>query len=207
MGLKEKLFKVLNKAKDELTDEDKAQIKTLLESAGTEYTEDSEKTAKQNTAEETEAEDEEAEGKIDETELSETAVSEAETGPDEESTSVTKKPPDTQATDEVSKVDASIPSMEKGAMQIGEDSGETDVSEQSAQEQSAPLQDEEGEELPVDYQQIIEALIAKNMALEAENTKLKAKTEGAFGLSSKPGEFAKVNPLYDNDISDIHFKK
>lgn len=68
--------------------------------------------------------------------------------------------------------------------------------------QEAPLADEQGEEMPVDYQQIIDGLNAKNMALEAENKQLKAKVEGAFGLTGKPSGFAKVNPLYD-DAGDV----
>ena len=67
--------------------------------------------------------------------------------------------------------------------------------------------DEQGEPVPVDYQDIIDGLNAKILALEAENMALRAKTEGAFGLASKSGDIVKVNPLYDNDTSDIHFQK
>ena len=69
-------------------------------------------------------------------------------------------------------------------------------------EQAPPVPDDTGAEMPVDYQQIIDGLNAKNLALEAENKQLKAKVEGAFGLSGKPGAFVPVNPLY-NDTSDI----
>lgn len=82
------------------------------------------------------------------------------------------------------------------------------VEEQTAEPQEPPiepvplLEDEQGEEMPLDYQQIIDGLNAKNMALEAENKQLKAKVEGAFGLTGKPSGFAKANPLYD-DATDI----
>ena len=68
--------------------------------------------------------------------------------------------------------------------------------------QAPPIQDEQGADLPVDYQQIIDGLNAKTLALEAENKQLKAKVEGAFGLTGKPGAFAAVNPLY-SETSDI----
>lgn len=63
-------------------------------------------------------------------------------------------------------------------------------------------------EPPADYQEIIDGLNAKNMALEAEIKQLKAKVEGAFGLTGKPAGFGKVNPLFDDDLSDIpHMRK
>lgn len=69
-------------------------------------------------------------------------------------------------------------------------------------DESPNLDGEDGEELPIDYAEIIEGLNAKNLALEAENKKLRAKVEGAFGLTGKPSGVAKVNPLYD-EASDI----
>jgi hypothetical protein len=71
-----------------------------------------------------------------------------------------------------------------------------------AQEATA-IPDAETNKMPADFEQIIEGLNAKILALQAENKKLKAKTEGAFGLTSKPGEYTKVNPLYGDDSSDI----
>lgn len=73
---------------------------------------------------------------------------------------------------------------------------------EEVQEQEQPLQDEEGGEMPIDYSQIIDGLNAKIMALEAENKQLKAKVEGAFGLTGKPAGFTAVNRLY-GDTSDI----
>lgn len=73
---------------------------------------------------------------------------------------------------------------------------------EEVQEQEQPLQDEEGGEMPIDYSQIIDGLNAKIMALEAENKQLKAKVEGAFGLTGKPAGFTAVNKLY-GDTSDI----
>mgnify|MGYP000933571979 CR=1 FL=1 len=66
--------------------------------------------------------------------------------------------------------------------------------------------DETGEELPVDFEQIIEAQQAKITALQAENSKLKTKVEGAFGYSAKPAGSVKVNKLYD-DALDLSFHK
>ena len=76
-------------------------------------------------------------------------------------------------------------------------------------EQEAPFANitaDDGKELPIDYDQVIDGLKAKNMALEAENTRLKAKLEGAFGFSAKASAPAKVNRLYD-DCSDIQIHK
>ena len=66
--------------------------------------------------------------------------------------------------------------------------------------------DTDGNAMPVDYEAIIEGLNAKNLALEAENKRLKAMTEGAFGFSAKPQAPVKVNRLYD-DCADIKFRK
>ena len=76
-------------------------------------------------------------------------------------------------------------------------------------EQEAPtasIVDDKGETLPVDYEQVIDGLKAKNAALEAENTRLRAKVEGAFGFTAKASAPAKVNRLYD-DCSDIQIHK
>jgi len=91
-----------------------------------------------------------------------------------------------------------IPDMAKSAP---EETQEPTVPPQE-EVQPPPLQDAEGGDMPIDYQQIIDGLNAKNLALETENKQLKAKIEGAFGLTSKPGAFAQVNPLY-GDTTDI----
>lgn len=74
-------------------------------------------------------------------------------------------------------------------------------------EEVSHVTDDNGEELPVDYKEIIDGLNAKILALEAENSQLRVKTEGAFGFSVKPSAPTKVNPLYSDDTADIHFKK
>lgn len=79
--------------------------------------------------------------------------------------------------------------------------------EPSIAEDVSHITDNNGEELPVDYKEIIDGLNAKILALEAENSQLRAKTEGAFGFSVKPSAPTKVNPLYSDDTADIHFKK
>ena len=93
--------------------------------------------------------------------------------------------------------DDDIPMMKKGA--------EPAVDE-DAMPESQHVTAETGEELPVDYEQIIEGLNAKVAALEAENASLKNRVEGAFGFSSKPSMPGKVNPLYD-ECDDVHFHK
>ena len=95
--------------------------------------------------------------------------------------------------------DEPIPDMASSAT-----SGENQETAAPMQEevQPPPLQDEQGGDMPIDYQQIIDGLNAKAMALETENKQLKAKLEGAFGLTSKPGAFTPVNNLY-GDTTDI----
>ena len=84
-----------------------------------------------------------------------------------------------------------IPEMSKG-----------EIAEPVEELAEQPLQDEEGGEMPIDYSQIVDGLNAKVLALEAENKQLKAKVEGAFGLTGKPASFAAVNKLY-SDTTDI----
>ena len=91
--------------------------------------------------------------------------------------------------------DEDIPKMQKGIQTVNEESEVPNITT------------DEGEELPVDYEKIIEGLNAKNAALEAENKALKAKVDGAFGYSAKPSTPAKVNRLYDDAADDIHFHK
>ncbi len=110
-----------------------------------------------------------------------------------------------------------IPQAAAGATQDQEQTEELPPQEQEEQppvetEQPIepapePLTDVQGEEMPIDYRQIVDGLNAKIMALETENASLKAKTEGAFGLTSKAGQPVAIHRLYDNDTSDIHFKK
>ncbi len=91
--------------------------------------------------------------------------------------------------------------------QVQETEEPPQIEEQPTALAPEPLTDEQGEEMPIDYQQIIDGLNAKIMALQAENASLKAKTEGAFGLTSRVTQPVPVHTLYDNDTSDIHFKK
>jgi len=92
--------------------------------------------------------------------------------------------------------DEGIPKMQKGIQE----------SEDEEVESAPKITAETGEELPIDYEQIIEAQNAKIAALQAENSSLKNKVEGAFGYSSKPAISTKVNRLYD-DATDVHFHK
>ncbi|MBR2385679.1 hypothetical protein IKA92_07440 [bacterium] len=92
-----------------------------------------------------------------------------------------------------------IPMMKKGV--------EAPIADDDTVPVSENITAETGEELPVDYEQIVEGLNAKIAALQAENASLKNKYEGAFGFSAKPSVPGKVNPLYDDAIDDIHFHK
>jgi hypothetical protein len=106
---------------------------------------------------------------------------------------------DTEEKEDMASENAEIPAEEP----IPEMSNSEPIEEaEEVQEQEQPLQDEEGGDMPVDYSQIIDGLNAKIMALEAENKQLKAKVEGAFGLTGKPAGFTAVNKLY-GDTSDI----
>lgn len=93
--------------------------------------------------------------------------------------------------------DDDIPMMQKGIVEKVEDEEPTEPQNITA---------EDGEELPIDYEQIIDGLNAKLAAVEAENKLLKNKYEGAFGYSAKPTTPAKVNRLYD-ECEDVHFHR
>ena len=103
--------------------------------------------------------------------------------------------------------------MQKGVeADEGDDTGdgETEAIAETASKEEAPeetaddipeMRNEpavEESEMPADYEAIIDGLNAKILALQAENQKLKAKTEGAFGYSSKIGGAVKHNCLYDD---------
>lgn len=88
----------------------------------------------------------------------------------------------------------------------GEEVAEEQGEEMQAEE-PANVVDDNGEELPVDYNQIIDGLNAKILALESENKTLRAKCDGAFGLMSKPNANVKANRLYDEDTSDLVMRK
>lgn len=66
---------------------------------------------------------------------------------------------------------------------------------------------DDGSEIPIDNQSIIDGLNAKIAALEAENSSLKSRYEGPFGFSAKPTAPGKVNPLYDDAIDNVRFHK
>lgn len=101
--------------------------------------------------------------------------------------------------DENAEAEAKETKTEKEA----ESEEQTQPSSDVVEELAPPIINENGQELPMDFKEIIDGLNAKNLALEAEIKQLKAKLEGAFGLSSKPADFARTNPLFDDDLSDI----
>lgn len=103
------------------------------------------------------------------------------------------------------------PVMQKGVEEDESDDagdGETEAIAETAPKETKEAADDipemrnehavEESDMPVDYEAIIDSLNAKILALQAENQKLKAKTEGAFGYSSKIGGAVKHNCLYDD---------
>ena len=190
MDLKELFLSMLS----QLTDEEKQQIQDALSRTAEASEEPPEappaeaptEEAAPEAAPEEETEEEETTEQIEEAAEAEPTDQEE---TDEQSASFVREEEVTEAT---------APPAEASEEQEPQEPQETE--EPQAEQEAAP-------EMPVDYQSIIDAQNAKIMALEAENKALKAKTEGAFGLVAKPGMTAKMNPLYDNDISDIHFKK
>lgn len=119
-------------------------------------------------------------------------------GPTPEETSEEPKE-ETPAEEAPATEEDDIPMMKKG------------IEAPTADDDVVPASDnitaDDGSEIPVDYEQIIEAQNAKIAALQAENASLKNKYEGAFGFSAKPSVPGKVNPLYDDAIDDVHFHK
>ena len=81
---------------------------------------------------------------------------------------------DTETAQQEPAQDDDIPAMQRTALQGGDDA----VGE-------GPITSETGEDIPVDYEQIVEGLNAKIAALTAENASLKNRVEGAFGYSAK----------------------
>lgn len=121
---------------------------------------------------------------------------ETEAAPTDEEVSTEEQPVEEETPTE-SVEEEYIPKMEKGS---------TPSQDDDVVENRNTLTAETGEEIPVDYEQIIEGLNAKNAALESELAYFKSKTEGAFGYSAKASMPVKTNRLYD-DCSDIHFHK
>lgn len=214
----DKLEELKEKLK-ELSPEELEAFKTFITADETKAeSEETTETEAPNTAVETK-EEEKVEERITEEKAEENT--EAETTPSEETPEAEEKPAEaaeTTATEEVpteeekgenegteeavtepepeTQEDDDIPIMQKGEAAVDEESEAVPNS----------LVAETGEELPFDYEQIIEAQNAKIAALKAENASLKTKVEGAFGYSAKPANSAKVNRLYD-DAVDVHFRK
>ncbi len=186
MGLKELFLSMLS----QLTDDEKQQIQDALSRTDEASKEPSEEPPAEAPIEEAAPEVAPVEDKKDE-ETTEQVEEAAEA-----------EPPEQEETDEQS---ASFVREEEPAQT--QTSDETQEAQETTEIQEAHQAQESAPEMPVDYQSIIDAQNAKIMALEAENKELKAKTEGAFGLVAKPGMTIKTNSLYDDDVSDIHFKK
>lgn len=191
MALKEKFFAMLEK----LAPQERQQLKSFLDGSDT--------TAEQSNDVRPEIAEvpEETAAKSDE-------VVEEKTAADTETEKLTEDVPEKEA--EIEGTDDEVldeeTAVEEPIFQKSEDAA-PEAEQPTESEQTERPTDEQGETVPVDFQQIIDGLNAKIIALETENSALKAKTEGAFGLTSRTGELVKNNPLYDDDTSEIHFKK
>lgn len=137
---------------------------------------------------------EEGESASEEETAKEEEIPTEEVKPDEENAS--DEGEETETESEESTDDDDIPEMIHG----------TPIEEVDTVDDDASIVAETGEKLPIDYEQVVEGLNAKIAALEAENTNLKNKVNGAFGYSAKPAVPAKVNRLYD-ECEDVHFSK
>lgn len=177
MSLKAKFFKMLG----ELDEAERQQLKTLFD-------------VEESTPQETK----------------QVAPQETETSKATETEPPAKVTAETTETVENDMGESDTDSMQESSDSISEKGSEKEfpATEQVSETAETELEeDDNGDELPVDYQSIVEAQNAKILALEAENAKLRQKTDGAFGFAGKSPMLAKVNPLYDNDVSDIHFKR
>lgn len=195
---------------------------------------DTEDTPTEDTSKTDEAKDDDSENTTPAEEENAPAEPSTETPADETSTPVDEPSP--EAKEDEGAIDNSVPAQENA-----EDSNsEEQASEDTPTDESVPTDDsdedvpmqkiggdladddvvdssitaEDGEKLPVDYNQVIDGLQAKitaleaeKNALEAENTALKSKVEGAFGYSSKVSAPTKVNRLYDDAIDEIHMHR
>lgn len=199
-----------------LTPEEVDALKTFLNEQPTEETKAEEVSETNDVKEETEPTAEDP--KVDETQenvsAEPTADNNAESIPVEETTEDAKEPTENADAEPVATETPTepTPTEEQEPAPINDDDipkmvkdGER-FDEESVESAPTPTTAETGEQLPVDYEQIIEGLNAKNAALEAENASLKSKVEGAFGYSAKPSMQTKVNRLYD-DCEDVHIHR
>ena len=204
MSLKAKFFKMLG----ELDDAEKAQLKTFFDGEQDEPTTDSE------TTDET---PQDGAGSVERTPPLEDVETEEKTPQEGKEAVVTMSEDNTELSEEKSEQDVAASNAESDADTVAEQSDGEEVppmtkeavsdAEQGSVTEAQAVVDDEGEDMPVDYKEIVDGLNAKIMALEAENAKLRAKTESAFGYSVKPSVGVKANPLFSEDTTDIHFKK
>lgn len=220
-----KLEEIISKVK-ELTPEEKEQLKSLI-------TEDK---TNETLTEEPEQTPEPVEESADAT-TEEVAPTEETTEPVEENseTDESETTEDVSAEEEKSdepadNPDETVPSDEEPVMKkVDEDEGPTSEPTEEPEPETSPeppvddedalimrrstdasaenITTDDGSEIPIDSQQIIDGLNAKIAALEAENASLKSRTDGAFGYSAKPTAPGKVNPLYDDAIDNIRLHK
>lgn len=204
----------------ELTAEEKEMVKGILtaeESAGPAETEEvdekienkvetpTEETEEVEVKETTEPANEESEDPDEDEEVEEVATEEE---VDEETTDTEDESDEADESEVVEEDDDYIPEMIKGAAPFDEELGAY-----TPEPTEQPIVDTDGNEMPIDYESIIDGLNAKLLAAEAENKRLKSEntrlanmSEGAFGFSAKPQGQVKVNRLYD-DCADIKFRK
>lgn len=207
----EQLKAMLKELSPEEVEELKAFLNSDTEDTPTEDTSTTDEIKDDNAESEPSAEEENAPAEV----SNKTPADEASTPGDEPTPDVKEgedtSTPEEQPSEENASTDENVPT---------DDSDEEDIPMQKAGNQSDDdvvdnsITAEDGETLPVDYDQVIDGLQAKITALEAEkksleaeNTALKSKVDGVFGYSAKASAPTRVNGLYDDAIDEIHFHK
>lgn len=196
--LLEKLIAELSRA----TPDEKAKLRSAL---GEENVPEPEQAAEpESTVENNEAEAETAEDEKGE-ESAENEVASEETAEDEKTPEETATPEETENAEPTEAKQEPEQEPAEGNGQAAEEIAEEAPAEEEIPKMRKDVISEE-EDIPMDYEQIIDGLNAKILALQAENERLRAKTEGAFGYSSKIGEGVRRNMLYD-DCKDLRMHK
>lgn len=224
-----KLEEIISKVK-ELTPEEKEQLKSLIVEDKTDETptEEPEQTPEpvEEPTEATAEENTEEVAPIEET----TEPAEENPGADESETTEDVPAEEEKSEEPADNPDETVSQDEEPAMEkVSEDEGPTSEQTEEPEPETSPepsvddddalimrrstdapaenITADDGSEIPIDNQQIIDGLNAKIAALEAENASLKSKVDGAFGYSAKPTAPGKVNPLYDDAIDNVRFRK
>lgn len=224
-----KLEEIISKVK-ELTPEEMEQLKSLIVEDKTDETPTEEPEQTPELVEEpTEATTEDNTEEVAPTEET-TEPAEENSGTDESETTEDVPAEEEKSEEPADNLDETVSQDEEPVMEkVSEDEGPTSEQTEEPEPETSPepsvddddalimkkgtdtptenITADDGSEIPIDNQQIIDGLNAKIAALEAENASLKSKVDGAFGYSAKPTAPGKVNPLYDDAIDNIRLHK